>query len=178
MDQLAAGSRTEATVYLVGGATAVLHAWRDTTIDIDIRVEPDTATGILGDRIATLKLDLEVSVEFASPLDYLPELPGWRDRSPFVQQNGSITFRHLDFYSQALAKVLRDVDHDPDDVAAMVSAGLVEPARAWELFHAVRSGFSRFPSIDEPSFRRRMTQAFGREPAGSKAETSRDEPRT
>ena len=174
MGQLAAGSRTEATVYLVGGATAVLHAWRQTTIDIDIRVEPDAATGILGDRIATLKLDLEVSVEFASPLDFLPELPGWRDRSPFVQQNGPITFRHLDFYSQALAKVLRDVDHDPNDVAAMVTSGLVEPARAWELYEAVRSGFTRFPAIDEPSFRRRMTQAFGPEPSGSEAETSRD----
>jgi hypothetical protein len=43
----------------------------------------------------------------------------------------------------------------------MIAAGLVASARAWELFEAIRSGFGRFPSIDEPSFRRRMTQAFG-----------------
>lgn len=32
--------RQPATVYLVGGATAVLEGWRSTTIDIDLRIEP------------------------------------------------------------------------------------------------------------------------------------------
>jgi hypothetical protein len=164
MERLGRESTTEATVYLVGGASAVLHDWRSTTVDIDIRIEPDSATGALGDIIAQLKLDLEISVEFASPFDFLPELPGWRDRSPFVRQVGRLTFRHLDYYGQALAKVLRNVDHDPDDVAAMIATGLVESARAWELFDAIRSRFGRFPSIDEPSFRRRMTEAFGEQP--------------
>lgn len=32
----------EGTCYLTGGATAVLLGWRQTTIDVDIRLEPET----------------------------------------------------------------------------------------------------------------------------------------
>lgn len=31
----------EGRVYLTGGATAVLYGWRDTTIDVDIKLIPD-----------------------------------------------------------------------------------------------------------------------------------------
>ena len=34
--------KTEGRVYLTGGATAVLHGWRESTIDIDIKVVPDS----------------------------------------------------------------------------------------------------------------------------------------
>jgi hypothetical protein len=34
-------ARGPATVYLVGGATAVLEGWRPTTIDVDLRIEPE-----------------------------------------------------------------------------------------------------------------------------------------
>jgi len=158
-------STVEATVYLVGGASAVLHGWRTTTRDVDMRVEPESATGPLGDEIARLKRELEISVEFASPPDFIPELPGWRDRSPFIARIGSLTIRHFDFYSQALAKVRRDVDLDRADVAAMLAAGLVVPDRAWHLYDSIVSDMPRYPAIDEPTFRRRMRNAFGPRPA-------------
>ena len=34
-------------------------------------------------------------------------------------------------------------------------------SEAESTFDAIRSGFGRFPLIDEPSFRSRLTQAFG-----------------
>ncbi len=33
-------ARAEARVYLTGGATAVLQGWRETTIDIDLKIDP------------------------------------------------------------------------------------------------------------------------------------------
>lgn len=164
IESLGERSKATATIYLVGGTSAVLKAWRPTTRDIDMRVEPESATGTIGDAIVDIKRDLGISVEFSSPMDFLPELPGWRDRSPFVEQVGPLTFRHFDFYGQALAKVRRGIDHDAGDVAAMIRDELVEPARAWGFYDEIRTDFRRFPSIDEPSFEARMTVAFGPRP--------------
>ena len=161
MEMLGRRSSLPATVYLVGGTSAVLKAWRASTRDIDLRIEPESATGAAGDAIASIKQDMEISVEFASPLDFLPELPGWRDRSPFIEQVGRLTFRHLDFYGQALAKVWRNIDRDADDVAAMVRDHLVETDTAWRLFDAIGPELRRFPTIEAASFEARMVAAFG-----------------
>ncbi|MGA7703593.1 MAG: hypothetical protein WB998_01735 [Solirubrobacteraceae bacterium] len=69
-------------IYLTGGASAVLEGWRGSTIDIDLRFEPDVDA--LLRELPALKNALEVNVELASPPDFIPELPGWRERSPFV----------------------------------------------------------------------------------------------
>lgn len=71
-----------ARLYLVGGATAVLHGWRATTIDIDIRLEPEDDAVLRA--VAELKNRLDVNVELAAPPDFIPELPGWHERSPFL----------------------------------------------------------------------------------------------
>ena len=34
-------ARSEGTVYLVGGASAVLIGWREATVDIDMKLEPE-----------------------------------------------------------------------------------------------------------------------------------------
>jgi hypothetical protein len=161
VERLGRRSVVEATVYLVGGASAVLMGWRATTRDLDLRIEPEAATGPLGDVILALKGELEINVEFASPPDFIPELPGWRDRSRFVARSGSITVRHFDFYSQALAKTRRGIDADMPDVAAMLARGLVERETAWSLYEAIVPELPRYPAIDEPSFRARMVAAFG-----------------
>lgn len=163
-ERLGRRSSSEATVYLVGGASAVLLGWRPSTRDIDLAVEPDSATGWIGDEIARLKPELGISVEFASPRDFIPELPGWQDRSPLVARVGTLTVRHFDFYAQALAKVRRGVDSDAADVAAMLGRGLVVRARAWELYEAIVPELPRYPAVDEPSFRARMDAAFGPPP--------------
>ncbi|NQW52477.1 MAG: hypothetical protein HQ465_14675 [Rhodospirillales bacterium] len=77
------GRRTRAAgrVYLVGGACAVLHDWRSSTIDIDL----DPGLDALLREIPAIKEELQVNVELASPAHFIPELPGWRDRSPLYR---------------------------------------------------------------------------------------------
>lgn len=41
MRTLGPAARSEGRVYLTGGATAVLYGWRESTIDVDIKVVPD-----------------------------------------------------------------------------------------------------------------------------------------
>jgi hypothetical protein len=114
-------------IYLTGGATAVLEGWRGSTVDIDLRFEPDVDE--LLREIPLLKERLGVNVELASPPDSIPELPAWRERSPLVFQEGNVDVHHFDFYSQALSKVERGFRQDLEDVGKMVELGLVEPTR-------------------------------------------------
>ena len=100
-----------------------------------------------------LKRELGVNLELASPVDFLPELPGWRDRSPFVEQVGPLTVRQFDPYAQALAKLERGFAQDLADVGAMVDLGLVVPAELARLLSAIEDQFFRFPSVDPGSLR-------------------------
>lgn len=156
--ELARSTSTEATVYLVGGATAVIEGWRATTIDIDLRLEPE-ADDILR-RIAELKELLDVNVELASPPDFIPELPGWRDRSTFIVREGKLDIRHFDPYSQALGKVERGFAQDLEDVAAMLDRGLIEAERACALFEEIEPELYRYPAVDPSAFRESVVRAF------------------
>ena len=80
------------TVYLTGGATALLFGWREKTIDIDIKAEPEPP-GFF-EAIAELKDTLDTNVELASPDLFIPEVPGWRDRSQLIQRAGEENFHH------------------------------------------------------------------------------------
>jgi hypothetical protein len=87
MAALGRDAPSEARVYLTGGATAVLIGWRDSTIDVDIKLVPDD--GSIMRAIPALKESLQINVEFASPADFLPVLDGWPDRSPYIERRGS-----------------------------------------------------------------------------------------
>lgn len=158
--ELARTATEDTTLYLTGGATAVLHGWRESTVDIDLRLEPDSDE--LLRRMATVKDDLQVNVELASPPDFIPELPGWRERSPFAFSEGRITVRHFDPYSQALSKISRDFELDRADVKAMIEQGLVDPQRLEELFRAIEPELFRYPSIDPGDFRAKVERTLRR----------------
>ena len=138
-------------MYLTGGATAVLEGWRDSTVDVDVRFEPDSDAAL--GRIRDLKEEIEVNVELASPLDFLPPLPEWRDRSRFRFREGNLEVFDFDPYSQAMSKLERGFDLDLEDVRSMVGTGLIEPKRMLELFEAIESELFRFPAIDPASLR-------------------------
>jgi hypothetical protein len=157
-NELGRSAKSTGTLYLVGGATAVLEGWRESTVDIDLRLEPE-ADDVLR-RIAELKEELDVNVELASPPDFIPELPGWRDRSPFVGREGNLDIRQFDPYSQALAKVERGFAQDLEDVAAMLERGLVDAERACVLFGEIEPELHRYPAIDGRAFRRAVERAF------------------
>lgn len=144
-------ARQPATAYLVGGATAVLEGWRPTTIDIDLRFEPESDELIRP--LPELKIRLGINVELASPLDFLPEPAGWREASPFVVQEGELTVRHMDFALQALAKLERGFGQDLADVDAMIERELVAPARLRSMFEEIRLQLFRFPAVDPDHLR-------------------------
>jgi hypothetical protein len=151
MRALGAAATAESRVYFTGGVTAVLFGWRESTIDIDLELVPDHDDLLRA--IATLKDRLQVNVELAAPSHFIPELPGWEMRSPFIAREGRLSFYHYDLYSQALAKIERGHAQDRIDVAAMRDAGLVEPARLRELFAAIEPEMYRYPAINPRSFR-------------------------
>ena len=166
MRALGAEAAGEGSVFFTGGATAVLLGWRATTIDADILVVPDTDQ-LLG-LLPRLKEQLNLNVEIVSPAHFLPELPGWRERSRFIAREGRVDFFHYDFYAQALSKVLRGYDRDLLDVGAMMDRGLVEREALLRHFEAIEPRLFRFPNIDPAAFRRAVQDAVGGSaPAGA-----------
>lgn len=136
----------------------MIEGWRESTIDVDVRLDPESDE--LLKAIAALKETLDLNVELASPPDFIPELEGWRERSPFLFQEGRLSVHHFDPYSQALSKIERGFDLDLEDVAAMIERHLVEPGRLRELFAEIEPDLYRYPAIDSGSFRGKLNRAL------------------
>jgi len=158
MRELGRAVQVEGRVYLTGGATAVLYGWRETTIDVDIKLIPDRDE-ILRE-IPRLKETLNLNVELASPSDFIPLPKGWGDRSPLIRKEGRLAFHHFDPVAQALSKAERGHDQDLRDVQEMIAAGLVNPAEALIQFKAIEPELFRFPAIDPTSFRKAVEDLF------------------
>lgn len=152
-EQLGRVATGPTVIYLTGGATAVLEGWRASTIDVDLRFEPDSDPLLRA--LPALKEQLQINIELASPSDFIPELPGWRERSPLVLETGSVQLRNYDPYSQALSKIERGFRQDLSDVNDMLQR-LVEPARLRELYEQIEPELYRYPAIDPPAFRRKL----------------------
>ena len=146
-------------IYVTGGATAVLEGWRASTIDVDVRFEPESDA--LLRELAALKERLDINVELASPPDFIPELPSWRERSPLVFRDGNVDVHHFDLYSQALSKIERGFVHDLADVEAMLDRGLVKRDLLSELYDTIEPQLYRYPAIDPSAFRRKLRDALG-----------------
>lgn len=157
MEALGAAATGPGTVYLTGGASAVLEGWRDTTIDVDLKADPEPPG--LFEAIARLKNELDMNVELASPDDFIPPLPEWRERSPSITAAGPVRFHHYDFYAQALSKVERGHTQDLRDAREMVERGFVQPTRLWKLWEEIRPALIRYPAIDPDAFREKV-EAF------------------
>lgn len=158
MQALAADAREEGRVYFTGGATAVLSGWRASTIDVDLKLVPEQDALLRA--IPRLKEQLQLNVELASPIDFIPVPPGWEDRSPFVARHGRLSFHHFDLYAQALAKVERGHAQDMADVHEMRRRSLVDASRALKYFQRIEPELYRYPAIDPAAFRRAVEAAF------------------
>jgi hypothetical protein len=155
---LAREAHDETAVYFTGGATAVLIGWRESTIDADILIVPERDS--LFRALPRLKEELRLNVEIVNPSHFIPELPGWRERSPVIERLGRVSFYHYDPYSQALAKIERGHAKDLADVAALLDRGLVEAGRLRELFESIRPRLYRYPAVDPASFERRLDEVL------------------
>jgi len=141
-------------IYFTGGASALLIGWRESTVDVDIRLDPEPA-GIF-QAIAKLKQELNINIELASPYDFLPPLPRWRDRSVFISKQGEIFFYHYDFTSQALSKLSRGFDRDIKDIQAMYEQKLFSLSELGACFEAITPELIRFPALSPDLLRTRV----------------------
>lgn len=146
---------TPTSIFFTGGVTALLHGWRAATIDVDLKIIPDSDQILRA--IPALKESLQINVELASPDNFIPELPGWRDRCLFIKQVGAVAFFHYDLYSQAISKIERGHAQDITDVSLMISGGFVDPHQLQSLFDRIEPELYKFPAIDPPSLKRAIT---------------------
>ncbi len=154
------GARTRGgRVFLTGGASAVLIGWRDLTVDVDLKLDPEPA-GVF-EAIAGAKEALDINVKLAAPDDFIPALPDWRKRSRFIIRHGTTDFFHYDFYAQALAKIARGYGPDRLDVKAMHRLELIELELLRRLFEAIGPELKRYPAIDPRHLRRKVETAWG-----------------
>jgi hypothetical protein len=152
--EFALASDDDVSVYLTGGATAVLLGWRESTVDADILIVPERDS--LYRALPRLKEELQLNVEIASPAHFIPELPGWRERSLPIERIGRVCFYHYDPYAQALSKLQRGHEKDLKDVRQLIDRGLVEPERLREMHATIEAQLYRYPAIDPASFRKRL----------------------
>lgn len=154
MEELGRRSTGPGRIYLTGGASALLEGWRASTVDVDLKLDPEPP-GIF-EAIARIKNDLDLNIELASPDQFLPPLPGWRDHSTFITRVGDVEFYHYDFRAQALSKLARAHDRDLLDVKAMLERGLVDREVLLQALEEIRPGLVRYPALDPERFEARV----------------------
>ena len=154
MEGLAAAARSPGKVYFTGGATALLLGFREQTIDIDLKLDPEPEGAF--EAIAVLKNSLDLNVELASPDDFIPPAEGWRERSRHIASIGSVEFFHYDFAMQALAKLERGHAQDLLDVASFVRGGYVSPDELNRRFAQIEPNLPRYPAVDPGQFKQKL----------------------
>jgi hypothetical protein len=106
-----------------------------------------------------------VTWAIASPAHFIPELPGWRERSLLIEREGLVSFYHYDPCSQALAKIQRGhAQHSPTSTSSWPGTWWIDTASAG---CSTPPQLYRHPAIDPASFRKRVEEALRPKPPGS-----------
>jgi len=154
MEELAAAARSPGKVYFTGGATALLLGFRQQTIDVDIKLDPEPA-GVF-EAIAVLKNRLDLNVELASPADFIPAPCDWRERSCHIASIGQVEFFHYDLTLQALAKLERGHAQDLKDVASLLNGKFITASDLRTTFAEIEPALVRYPAIDPLQFKKKV----------------------
>lgn len=133
------------SLYLTGGATAILLGLRDMTVDVDLTFIPETDE--MFQALAMLKNSLNMNIELASPDHFIPKLPGADDRHIFIGIFGGVSIFHYDLYTQALSKIERGWDRDLEDALGFIRHG-VDFKKLCQLFSECRETFLKYPAVD------------------------------
>lgn len=150
MKDLAAAARSPGNVYFTGGTTALLLGFRNQTIDIDLKFDPEPI-GVF-EAIAVLKNRLDLNVELASPGDFIPVAHDWRTQSQHIVHIGLLDFFHFDFSMQALSKIERGLAQDLADATRLVSGKHVTVLELRRRFLQIEPELLRYPAIDPGQF--------------------------
>ena len=152
--ELGRRARGPGRIYLTGGATALLYGWRESTVDVDLKLDPEPEA--IFEAIAQLKDELEINIELASPDQFIPPVPGWRERSAHIVRHGPVEFFHFDFASQCLSKLARGHDRDSDDVRAMLDLRLVTADELISGIEQIKQDLLKYPGVDATAFEERV----------------------
>lgn len=158
VEALAKATTTPTTLYLVGGATAVLVGWRLSTRDVDLVFEPESDALLRA--IPQIKEQLAINIELAAPHHFVAVPEGWQSRSPVLKRLGNLTVCHYDPTAQALAKIERGHTRDLADVRAMREAGLVTAEGIRAAFEGAAPELYRYPAIDPDTYRAALDAAL------------------
>lgn len=155
LEELGKAAKGPGTVYLTGGASALLFGWREMTVDVDLKFDPEP-TGVF-DSISSLKDRLDINIELAAPNDFVPALPGWKERCQWICTWNQVDFHHFDFFTQAFSKIERGHSKDIQDVEAMVARELINYERLNELVGTLSPAeFARYPSVESEELRAKI----------------------
>ena len=160
MQELAAAVRSPGKIYFTGGATALLLGFREQTIDVDLKLDPEPK-GVF-EAIAVLKNKLNLNVELASPADFIPPAADWRERSRHIASLGPVEFFHYDFSLQSLAKLERGYAQDLEDVTSLVRKGYVSANELKIRFEEIAPALIRYPAIDPARFEKKVEDFLNR----------------
>ena len=148
--------RHPARIYLVGGTTMVFEGFRSQSLDIDLKIEVADAhhTELLR-AIATLKHELSINVEEASPADFIPLPSGAAERAVYVGRYGQLDVFHYDYFSVALSKIERSSEDDRADVLALLQSGRITWESLQRYFEEIMLRYGERSLRQEPArFRR------------------------
>lgn len=152
MRELARSANPKRTyrVFLVGGGTAVLEGWRESSIDADLYAAQDD---IFRD-VQAIKERLRLNIELVRPEDFVPPLEASEDRHVFIETVGRVSFYHYDPYAQLLSKVVRGFARDMADAKALVASGFVDADRFRKLVEGIpETVYSKYPRLSSQAVR-------------------------
>lgn len=157
LQQLGRTFRKSGRLYLVGGA-ALVHAGvrPGFTQDIDVQVS-GTNEGELIVAIQYLIQNMQINVEFASPMDFIPLPSQWETHAQYVGRYGGVDVFYFDFYSIALSKIERGNNRDLADVRLLVQQGIITLQELDVAYQDVLAqlGKGRYPRITPQRFSER-----------------------
>lgn len=137
-------------VFLLGGGTAVLEGWRDSTVDVDLHADDLAVFG----NIQRVKERVGANVEFVRPEDFVPPLEGSEDRHVFIETIQAVSFYHYDPYAQLLSKVVRGFARDMQDAENLVGSGMVDAERFRALVGGIpESAYASYPALSPEAVR-------------------------
>lgn len=164
--------RRPGKVFLVGGTTMVYEGFRAQTLDIDLAFEiqaEDQSEFIRA--VRTLKDELNINVEEASPGDFIPLPPGHEHRAQFIGRYGFLEAFHFDLYSTALSKIERGTEEDFADVLALLRSGRIDARQLRSSFEMILPDFEIASlKADPEEFQRKfdaLMEMWSREQSGA-----------
>ena len=154
-----AGKDTHYRVYIVGGGTAVLQGWRESSVDADLYAAQDD---IFSD-VQAIKERLRLNIELVRPEDFIPPLEGSSERHVFIETVGRVSFYHYDPYSQLFSKVARGFERDLADARNFIASGMVEAERFRTLVRSIPdAAWSKYPRYSPAAVRKAVDDFLSR----------------